>query len=280
MLYYPSIPMLVCIFMAATLLVAPLPAVVGAYVDEPVCDVCKCGPNHEGSSEYVVYCVDNLPAPARWTSNDWRSDLRHTTVDIDVDTLKKVEEEAFKGLVDIDCFRFRSQNVEIFEERAFKDLSALQIHFKGNEKLTTLTKGSFEGLVCKSGSRSSFSMEKFDALTTMEAEVFYGADIKSRLIISENALLVKIEKNTFKGLQLTELVVKSNPKLTTLEAFAFNGVNVAGPGAFGVSIYRNGLTTLAGAFDGLESKSLNIFQNKLKVVEFETFKGAKLGNDL
>ena len=59
----------------------------GAYVDNPVCSVCTC-------DAQIVYCRNNLPAPAQWKDLD----AKYTEVEILVDSHKKLEKDSFKGI--------------------------------------------------------------------------------------------------------------------------------------------------------------------------------------
>lgn len=253
---------------------APFSTVNAEYVDKPVCEVCTCTAEGSAKNEHTVTCLDGLPEPARWASNSWRdASMKYTFINIFQDTLEKLEKDAFKGLDKVDRFTFRAKNMKTMEAGAFNGLSVKEMQFTSNAKLAALPKGSFDGLVI--GGFGGISIES-NAFITIEAEAFSGL-ISKTLFISSNMNLVKIEKNAFKGSgQLGELQILSNPKLTTFEAFAFNGLTVTS-----ISIYTNGLATMAGAFNGcVVLNGISIFQNKLKVIETETFKGVSVSGSL
>lgn len=112
-LFYPSMAMLVCIFMA-TLLVAPLQSAEGSYVDKPVCDVCSCFNSD-------VICRTHLPTPARWKDLD----EKWTEVKItEMDDLTKLEKGAFDGLTVRRLHIYENPDLESIEAGTVDDHDA------------------------------------------------------------------------------------------------------------------------------------------------------------
>lgn len=188
-LFYPSMAMLVCIFMA-TLLVAPLQSAEGSYVDKPVCDVCSCFNSD-------VICRTHLPTPARWKDLD----EKWTEVKItEMDDLTKLEKGAFDGLTVRRLHIYENPDLESIEAGTFTGLKikALNGFFNMqitlNPKLSKIENGAFEDCV-SNGVIGNMGINRDD-------NALYGG-----LIIYGNKALSTIQKGMLKGSKMRKIQI-------------------------------------------------------------------------
>lgn len=231
---------------AAVLLVMPLRAVEGAYVDKPVCNVCTCSAN-------TVTCKANLPEPARWGDE---SDVEN--VYIAVGDLTKLEEGAFDGL------------------------SLNSLYIRGNPKLKKIEAGALKGI----NARDEVHIEENNELHTFEAPTFGANTLihsdHSKLIVNNNPKLGSLPAEVFSKLVVGALLqIRGNPKLTVLVAGTFKGVSGGQSGAWIAEVIienNQGITTIeAKAFSGLRAKKFIIQgNNALVTVESGAFEDTEI----
>lgn len=251
-------------FVAAVLLVAPLCAVEGVYVDKPVCDgdngVCTC----KGTQ---VVCKKDLPEPARW------KDLDSKWVDIHVsaDDLTKLEKGAFDGLSARNLFIQDMTTLSAIEEGTFKGLQLSQeLRLYRNPKLAALSKGTFVGLIS-----CEIIRVRNNGITKIEEGAFSGIDVKvGNIWIEEHDHLTAIEKRAFKGFRVGTINLVKNSKLQTLVAFVFDGLETSSSFFIGENDILSDIKV--GAFNGLEASEVHIDDHKkLTTLPSGVFSGMK-----
>lgn len=219
-------------FVAAALLVMPLRAVEGAYVDKPICDVCTC----KSADSREIHCRKNLPEPARWKDLDSSFSYNNEGGTVGVKLLVSIEDLTTleKGVFDgLKCEELRingNPKLESIEQGTFKGLRVStangargSLYISDNPKLKVLKAKTFDGLA-----RANTIFIVKNGIETIEAGTFSGTvGYINKLYVQDNAELTKMESKAFDVFSLSELFIVSNKALLSLEKSTFHRLFVA-----------------------------------------------------